>query len=144
MYGSSVTIFTIAVVEMPRPAAGSVHVACPADMSDQHEPTRALDRLAAYEQQIAAREIPDGSPGMQMAGSIVFPGIPTLRRMPLLGVTLFTIGVALGFLGLRRPALAGLLLMVAGLAQLVATAIVVAERGSGPVGGSSPTAGDQL
>ena len=55
---------------------------------------------------------------------------------PVAAIVVFTIGVALGFLGLRRPALAGLLLMVAGLAQLVATAIGVAvhaaDDGPGP------------
>src|SRR5262249_4641879 len=37
---------------------------------------------------------PNGSPGAQMATSIVLPGLPTIRRVPLLGVLLFTIGVA--------------------------------------------------
>src|SRR5687768_13821431 len=57
----------------------------------------ALDRLRRFEHdnrpepQPAA---PDGSPGVQMATSIILPGLPTIRRVPLLGLLLFTIGVA--------------------------------------------------
>lgn len=64
-------------------------------MNDQYPPTRALDRLAAFEQQIARPAVPDGSPGAQLFGSVVFPGIAALRRRPLLAVVLLLVGVVL-------------------------------------------------
>lgn len=71
-------------------------------MSDYREPpadhTRALDRLAAFEQHAARHQWPAGSPGLQLAGSIVVPGVPALRRRPLLGIVLALFGVVLPFL----------------------------------------------
>ena len=57
---------------------------------------------------------------------------------PIAAVAVFALGVALAFLGLHRPALAGMLMVAAGLAQLVATVIGVAvrETGDGPGPGS--------
>jgi polyisoprenyl-teichoic acid--peptidoglycan teichoic acid transferase len=58
----------------------------------------ALDRLRRFEHDNRPEsqpDAPDGSPGVQMATSIILPGLPTIRRVPLLGVLLFTIGVAL-------------------------------------------------
>ncbi|HWL42957.1 MAG TPA: LCP family protein [Ilumatobacter sp.] len=68
-------------------------------MSDyhDHDATRALDRLAAFEQNVARHQLPVGSPGLQLAGSIVVPGLPTLRRRPLLGIVLAVFGVFLPF-----------------------------------------------
>ena len=56
---------------------------------------------------------------------------------PLAAVAVFALGVALGFLGLRRPTPAGLMLVVAALAQL--GAVLMRSDGAGPrlVGGSS-------
>jgi polyisoprenyl-teichoic acid--peptidoglycan teichoic acid transferase len=57
----------------------------------------ALDRLRRFEQSdrpMPRPDAPEGSPGVQMATSIVLPGLPTIRRVPLLGVLLFAIGVA--------------------------------------------------
>lgn len=65
-------------------------------MSNQTD-APALDRLRRFEDghRPAPQEDPHvGSPGGQMATSIVLPGLPTIRRVPLLGVLLFTIGVA--------------------------------------------------
>ncbi len=65
-------------------------------MSD-YEETRALDRLAQFERQAARHQLPSGSPGLQLAGSVVVPGLPTLRRHPLLGIVLAVLGVFLPF-----------------------------------------------
>src|SRR5512139_349132 len=63
---------------------------------------------------------------------------------PVAAITVFALVVALAFLGLRRPGLAGLLMIVAALSQLVATVVGVAvhDGGEGPgmgamLGGSS-------
>jgi len=66
-----------------------------------------------------------------------FDIIPRNSWGPVAAVAVFAIGVALAFLGLHRAELAGLLMVVAGLAQLAATVI---GRGSEPgamFGGSS-------
>jgi hypothetical protein len=56
---------------------------------------------------------------------------------PVGAVVVFAIGVALAFLGLHRPELAGLLMVVAGLAQLAATVIGRASEPGAMFGGSS-------
>ncbi len=61
----------------------------------QHD-TAALDRLHQFERQHdhGRPDQPTGSPGAQLAASIVLPGLPTIRRVPLLGLLLFVVGVA--------------------------------------------------
>jgi LCP family protein required for cell wall assembly len=56
----------------------------------------ALDRLREFDRhrEPAAPDAPPGSPGLQLATSIVLPGLPTIRRVPLLGIFLFAVGVA--------------------------------------------------
>lgn len=68
------------------------HLAFRLVMSD-HDQTRALDRLASFEQHVARQQLPNGSPGLQLAGSVILPGLPTLRRHPLLGIVLALLGV---------------------------------------------------
>lgn len=70
--------------------------------------------------------------------------IPRNDWGPVVAISVFTLGVALAFLGLHRATLAGLLMVVAGLGQLAATVIGVAVHatGDGPgpgamLGGSS-------
>lgn len=68
-------------------------------MSNQTD-APALDRLRQFERDRGPApppEPPTGSPGAQMATSVVLPGLPTIRRVPLLGVLLFTVGVAVPF-----------------------------------------------
>jgi polyisoprenyl-teichoic acid--peptidoglycan teichoic acid transferase len=56
----------------------------------------ALDRLHEFDrgQPPSRPQVPAGSPGLQMATSIVLPGLPTIRRVPALGLLLFAVGVA--------------------------------------------------
>jgi LCP family protein required for cell wall assembly len=56
----------------------------------------ALDRLHELDRRRppAPADAPSGSPGLQLATSVVLPGLPTIRRVPLLGIFLFTVGVA--------------------------------------------------
>lgn len=63
----------------------------------EYEETRALDRLAAFEEHVARQQLPSGSPGLQLAGSVVVPGLAILRRRPLLGIVLALLGVFLPF-----------------------------------------------
>src|SRR5262245_19384827 len=74
-------------------------------MSDERD-VPALDRLNALE---VPQQPPRGSAAGQLAASIVLPGVPTIRRIPALGLLLFTVGVA---------------------APIVVVAWVLAERGS--------------
>ena len=63
-------------------------------MSQPPDPA-ALDRLAALDPRAArGPRPPRGSAGAQLFGSIVVPGLPSLRRHPLLGIVLFAAGVA--------------------------------------------------
>lgn len=65
-------------------------------------------------------------------------GVPDPDRVgPLGAVALLWLGFVLGFLALRRTTLAGLLLVVVGLAQLAAVAAALAQRGFGPGFGGS-------
>lgn len=81
-----------------------------------------------------------GSSGAQLAASIVFPGLPTVRRVPLLGILLFTVGVALpivlaAWVFARRDDLVGLALdprfltaaIAVGLTVVLARLFAVAE-----------------
>ncbi len=70
--------------------------------------------------------------------------IPRDAWGPVAAIIVFALGVTLAFLGLNRPGLAGLLMIVAALSQLVATVIGFAlhDGGGGPgagamLGGSS-------
>jgi lysylphosphatidylglycerol synthetase-like protein (DUF2156 family) len=56
----------------------------------------------------------------------LFGVVPRDAWGPVTAIAVFALGVGLGFLGVRRTRLAGVLLVVAGLTQLVA---VVADRG---------------
>lgn len=65
-------------------------------MSDELHP-RALDRLAAFEAPVRRPAVPRGSAGLQMAASILLPGVPSMRRHPLLGLFLLLVGVLAPF-----------------------------------------------
>ena len=58
---------------------------------------RALSGLRDLEQHLRGPEIPDGSPARQLALSVLFPGLASIRRLPILGVLAFAVGVALPF-----------------------------------------------
>ncbi|MFI7063634.1 hypothetical protein ACIBL3_21800 [Kribbella sp. NPDC050124] len=57
--------------------------------------------------------------------------IPRDDRGPVAAIAVFALGVALAFLGLHRATLAGVLMIIAGLAQLAATVMVTATRATG-------------
>ena len=63
------------------------------DRSREHD--RALSGLRDLDHRLRGPEIPDGSPMRQLALSVVLPGIASIRRVPILGVLAFTVGVAL-------------------------------------------------
>ena len=69
-------------------------------MSDQRT-TRSLDRLEAIDRGFAQSAAgsgdpaPAGSPGLQLVTSILLPGLASIRRHPLIGILLFSLGVAL-------------------------------------------------
>lgn len=56
---------------------------------------RALEGLRALDRHLDALPEQRGSVPAQLAMSIVLPGLPTLRRVPILGILLFALGVAL-------------------------------------------------
>lgn len=70
-----------------------------------------------------------------------FGVIPRDDVGPVAAITVFALVVALAFLGLRRPGLAGLLMIVAALSQLAATVVGVAVRDGG---GEGPGTGAML
>lgn len=106
---------------------------------DPQRPTQALDRLAAFEHGIggsapSAAQPAAGSPGLQFATSIVLPGLAALRRRPLIGILLFTLGVAVpvvlaAWVFSRRDDLIGMALDQQFLSSIVAVgaAVVVAR-----------------
>jgi LCP family protein required for cell wall assembly len=61
--------------------------------------TKALRGLDGLEQRLRGPDLPDGSPGVQMAMSVVFPGLPSFRRTPALALLLVVVGVILPVLG---------------------------------------------
>ena len=71
------------------------------DYFDPHQPEQprrdpnALARLSALDYVQRRHPVPDGSPGLQFAVSIVLPGAPTMPRRPLVGLLLLIVGVAL-------------------------------------------------
>lgn len=62
-------------------------------LPDHGEPP-ALRGLHHLEQQLRGPEIPDGSPAVQMAASVFLPGLASLRRVPVVGLLCFVVGVA--------------------------------------------------
>ena len=56
---------------------------------------RALSGLRDLEHHLRGPDIPDGSPAGQLALSIVLPGLASIRRVPIVGVLAFALGVAL-------------------------------------------------
>lgn len=63
-------------------------------MSDD---TRALSGLRNLEQHLRGPSIPDGSAAGQLALSVFLPGLASIRRVPIVGVLAFALGVALPF-----------------------------------------------
>lgn len=58
---------------------------------------RALSGLRDLEQHLRGPSIPDGSPARQLVLSVFLPGLASIKRLPILGVLAFTLGVALPF-----------------------------------------------
>lgn len=58
---------------------------------------RALSGLRDLEQHLRGPSIPDGSPARQLALSVVLPGLASIKRLPIVGVLAFALGVALPF-----------------------------------------------
>lgn len=67
--------------------------------------------------------------------------VPRDELGPVAAIVMFALGVSLAFLGLRRPLLAGFLMVVGGLAQLAANLIVVAVRATGDAPGPGSVLG---
>ncbi|MFW2333148.1 LCP family protein [Ilumatobacter sp.] len=61
--------------------------------------SRALSGLDGLEQRLRGPDLQEGSPGAQMAASIVVPGLPAFRRHPLLALLLLIVGVIVPVLG---------------------------------------------
>ena len=59
---------------------------------------RALSGLRDLESHLRGPSIPDGSPAGQLALSVFLPGLASIRRMPLVGVLAFAVGVAMPFI----------------------------------------------
>ncbi|MEJ7801239.1 MAG: hypothetical protein WKF60_12000, partial [Ilumatobacter sp.] len=55
--------------------------------------TRALNRLDALDHRRRNAGFDEGSPGVEMALSVVLPGAPTFKRTPVAAVALLTLGV---------------------------------------------------
>jgi LCP family protein required for cell wall assembly len=114
--------------------------------------TQALKRLDDLGQTMRSAEPPDRSVVVEMATSVVLPGLPTLRRSPYFGAGLLVVGVVLPLLLVARiytgrDDLIGLaldptfLLVVAGigLVAVIARLLAIAEiasafRSSGGIG----------
>lgn len=99
--------------------------------------TRALSGLRNLERNLRGPSIPDGSPAGQLALSVVLPGLASIRRVPIVGVLAFAVGVAMPFVLVvwffaNRDRLLGIafdervLLMVAGLGLLIVVARLAA------------------
>lgn len=65
------------------------------DLTPEHG--RALSGLRDLEHHLRGPAIPDGSPVRQLALSIFLPGLASIRRVPIVGVLAFAVGVALPF-----------------------------------------------
>lgn len=68
-----------------------------ADHSSPDHGQRALSGLRDLEHHLRGPAIPEGSPARQLALSIVLPGLASIRRVPIIGVLAFAVGVALPF-----------------------------------------------
>lgn len=69
-------------------------------MADELSPDRghrALGGLRDLEHHLRGPAIPDGSPSRQLALSVFLPGLASIRRVPIVGVVAFLVGVALPF-----------------------------------------------
>lgn len=106
----------------------------------QEPRTRALDRLDAFPAQRRRTAVPDGSPGLQLAVSVMVPGAPSIRRTPVVGVLLVLVGFAFPIVTAawafsRRDDLVGLALdpqfltivVVIGLLVVLARLLAIAE-----------------
>ncbi len=62
-------------------------------MNDRSDPS-ALRGLSDLEHRLHHPDVSEGSPVSQLAVSVFLPGLAALRRIPVLGVLLFTFGVA--------------------------------------------------
>lgn len=120
--------------------------------------TRALSGLRNLERNLRGPSIPDGSPAGQLALSAVLPGLASIRRVPIVGVLTFAVGVAMPFVLVawfyaNRDRLIGIafderiLLLVAGLGLLTVVArlaaiaeIAHAYRRSPGIGGQTAVA----
>ena len=102
--------------------------------------TRALSGLDDLQRRLTGPDLQEGSPGAQMAASIVLPGVPAFRRTPALAVLLTIVGVIVPVAGVvwayvNRDDLIGLALnprfltgvVVVGLVAIVARLAAVAE-----------------
>lgn len=102
--------------------------------------TRALSGLDGLEQKLRGPDLPEGSPAAQMFVSVLFPGLPTFRRMPPLGLALLVVGLFVPFVAVawayaKRDDLIGVALderfllgvVVIGLTAVVARLAAVAE-----------------
>jgi hypothetical protein len=78
--------------------------------------------------------------GFTLADS-AFGIIPRDDWGPVAAIVVFALGVALAFLGLHRPMLAGVLMVIAALAQLAATLLSTAVRATGEQPGPSSVVG---
>jgi LCP family protein required for cell wall assembly len=102
--------------------------------------TRALSGLDDLERKLRGPDLQEGSPGAQMAVSVLFPGAPSLRRTAPLGLMLMVVGVFVPAVGIgwayaNRSDLIGLALsqrfllgvMVIGMVAIIARLAAIAE-----------------
>lgn len=108
-------------------------------MTSSHE-SQALRGLDDLESRLRGPDLQEGSPGAQMAMSIVLPGLPAFRRTPPLAIALSALGIAAPVLGAlwayaNRGDLIGFALdqrfllgvVVVGLLAVVARLVAIAE-----------------
>ncbi|MEO6653685.1 MAG: LCP family protein [Ilumatobacteraceae bacterium] len=111
-------------------------------MSNRSE-SRALGRLQSFDQRNLSAGFDEGSPGVEMALSIVLPGASAFKRKPLTAVALLTLGILAPAAGVawayaNRNDLIGLALdstvlvgvVAVGLVAVVARLLAVAEVAS--------------
>ena len=106
----------------------------------QESRTHALDRLGAFPAKPGRPGAPGGSPGLQLAVSVVVPGAPSVRRAPVVGALLLMLGIVLPIVTAawafsRRDDLVGLALdprfltvvIIVGLTVVLARLFAIAE-----------------